>query len=324
MLIPQFWAEGRVQERTAEKQVTVRRFGWSDESQANAQAMADARAHEALTRILRGEKLARRELKRAYNGSEGVPIREEIIARYGETVLTRNGYGAACLNTPSVLFADIDFSDQPAAALVWPVALMLQVLAIVSAVVLRSWRFGVLAELAALIATYPIAALVHRVRTGRAGGPEQMARDRIATFLKTRPGWHLRLYRTPAGVRVLAMHDIFDPTSAAVQECFQSLGVDPIFARMCFRQQCFRARVSPKPWRIGIGRHMRPATVWPIDPVRLPERSEWISEYERAAAGYASCRFIESLGSGTVHPAVADVQQIHDELCQANSDLPIA
>src|ERR1051325_3351768 len=125
MLIPKFWAEGRVQGRTPEQQVTVRRFGWSDESQANAQAMADARAHEALARLLRGEKLPRRELKRAYNGSEGGPIREEIGAGYADTRLTRNSYGAVCLNTPNVLFADIDFTDQPSGALVRPVVVVL-------------------------------------------------------------------------------------------------------------------------------------------------------------------------------------------------------
>src|SRR5437588_8787138 len=125
MLVPKFWAEGRFQEQSAERQITVHRFGWSDESQANAQAMADARAHEALARLLRGEKLPRRELKRAYNGSEGVPIREEIVASYGEVVLTRNSYGAVCLNTPNVLFADIDFENQPIGPVLRPIALML-------------------------------------------------------------------------------------------------------------------------------------------------------------------------------------------------------
>src|SRR4029079_4182709 len=137
--------------------------------------------------------------------------------------------------------------------------------------------------------------------------------------------WHLRLYRTPAGLRVLAMHDVFDPTSAEVSECFGALGVDPIFARMCLRQQCFRARGSPEPWRVGISQHLRPRPgVWPVDPARLPERRAWIKNYEQAAKNYAACHFIAALGSGVVHPDVSDVQQMHDELCQANRALPIA
>src|SRR5262245_45571689 len=99
MIVPQFWAEARIQQRVEKRQVTVRRFGWSDESQADAQINADARAREALARILAGESLPRRERKRPYNGAQGVPIREEIVDRHGDVVLTRNSYGALCLNT---------------------------------------------------------------------------------------------------------------------------------------------------------------------------------------------------------------------------------
>ena len=37
-----------------------------------------------------------------------------------------------------------------------------------------------------------------------------------------------------------------------------AIGADPIYVQMCLRQHCFRARVSSKPWRIGIGQHLRP------------------------------------------------------------------
>jgi len=112
MIVPQFWAEGRIQERVAGKQITVRRYGWSDDSPIAAQAHADQRTQEAFERIARGEQLDRRERKLAYNGAHGVPIREEIVERQGDTVITRNSYGARCLNTPDVLFVDIDF-DEP-------------------------------------------------------------------------------------------------------------------------------------------------------------------------------------------------------------------
>ena len=36
MIVPQFWAEARLQHRAHRKQVTVRRFGWSDLSQEDA------------------------------------------------------------------------------------------------------------------------------------------------------------------------------------------------------------------------------------------------------------------------------------------------
>src|SRR5690349_7262445 len=102
MLIPRFWAEARARHRERTRQITIRRFGWSDASQDEAQAMAEARANEALQRAIRGEILIRREASVAYGGV-GLPIREEILEIVGRNVVTRNSYGARCLNTPDVL-----------------------------------------------------------------------------------------------------------------------------------------------------------------------------------------------------------------------------
>src|SRR4051794_33545978 len=118
MIVPQYWAESRVQYRQEGLQITIRRFGWSDTSQVEAQGNAEARAGEALQRLLSGEKLPRREPKVPYNGAQGVPIREEIVERHGETIITRNSYGARCLNSPNVFFADIDFDQAPTLRLI--------------------------------------------------------------------------------------------------------------------------------------------------------------------------------------------------------------
>jgi hypothetical protein len=45
-----------------------------------------------------------------WNG--GTPIREEVLERRDESVMTRNSYGAHCLNTENVAIADIDFPPQ--------------------------------------------------------------------------------------------------------------------------------------------------------------------------------------------------------------------
>lgn len=323
MLVPKFWAEARARKRTRHKQVTVRRFGWSDESEAAAWAMADARAKAALAEILEGRTVARRERRQPYNGSEGVPIREEIIASHGQMVLTRNSYGAVCLNTPNVLFADIDFHDEASCGLYLAVVACLTVLGVAVGGIIRSYAVVLVSLIGSVILGAWIAGHLHRSFIRWRGGHEQLAKARVERFLRGHPDWNFRVYRTPAGLRALATHATFDPNAPAVAECFRALGTDPIYVRMCSRQHCFRARVSPKPWRIGIGRHLRPG-VWPVDPAKLPERQRWIEEYERAAKDFASCRFLESLGSGSVDPAVMDVLEIHDELCRADSDLPIA
>lgn len=325
MIVPEFWAEARQQGRIGSRQVTVRRWGWSDVSQQEAQAHAETRAAQAFSRLEAGESLARRELKRSYNGAEGVPIREEIISRHGDTVITRNIYGARCLNTPDVLFADIDFAYEPALrAHLLAIASLLPIAVLVGAAT-QSWRLGGISLVLSLFLGPFLARGLHRLWMSAAGGAEQQALTRVQSFSDRHPDWHLRVYRTPGGLRVLVMHRTFAADESAVAEFFRALDTDPIYVRMCLHQRCFRARVSAKPWRAGIEKHILPRPgVWPINPVRLPERLRWVTAYEQTARRFAACHFLTSLGSKVVHPAAQSVQQLHDELCQANSSLPLA
>lgn len=315
MIVPQFWAEARVQHREGKRQLTVRRFGWSESSQEDAQAQAETRAQEALQRIRAGEKLLRREPKLPYNGADGVPIREEVLARHGDTVITRNAYGAHCLNTPDVLFADIDHGAASAA----PIGLGIVVAAAVLGWVLQQWPILIGGLVLAGIAAH----LQKRRHHGRQG---PLALQRIEQFVGQHPDWHLRVYETPAGYRVLAMQRRFDPHEPAVDSFFKALGTDPVYARMCRNQKCFRARLTPKPWRIGVAGHLRPRPgVWPVKAEHLPARQAWISDYEQRAEDYAACRLVKVLGAAaTIEPAALAVQTLHDRMCRAESNLPLA
>jgi len=326
MIVPAYWAEVRLQRRAGDRQVTVRRFGWSDAGQDEAQAMAQARAADALQRIEAGETLPKREPKLPYNGAAGVPIREEITGRHGTAVITRNSYGARCLNVPDVLFADVDFTPRSP----WKAGLVvLAVLALASigaGLAQGSWLFGGLLLSVSLVAFAPIGAFALRLHMKMRGGPEPIALLRIERFLADNHGWNLRTYRTPAGLRVVATHRTFDPVDPEVQRFFQAVGADPVYARMCLNQRCFRARLTAKPWRIGIEGHLRPRPgVWPVDPERLPERGAWVDAYEAKAAGFAACRYVATVGSGVTDPAVEPVIALHDELSRANvPGMPIA
>ena len=325
MIVPQYWAEARQQHRQGQRQITVRRFGWSDESQAAAQQHADARASEAMARLQAGEVLDRRERKVAYNGAEGVPIREEIVRREGDTVITRNSYGALCLNTANVLFADVDFEQTVAGRGIIVAMLVAIAGAIAAGLAGIGWGWAFALMVAGLLFAYPLAQTVFRLWLSLTGGVEQRTRKRIQAFSAAHPQWHLRLYRTPAGFRVLVMHALFDPVTEAVDDFFNALGTDPIYQQMCLNQRCFRARVSPKPWRIGIGQHLRPRPgVWPIASEHLPARQQWLRDYENKAQGFAACQFVERLGSDVINPTAQAVQRLHDELCKANTKLAIA
>ena len=325
MIVPQFWAEARVQDKTREHQITIRRYGWSDSSQEDAQAIADARASEALRRILSGEKIERREPKVPYNGADGVPIREEILSRHGDTIITRNSYGARCLNSPDVLFADIDLPTHDSSRIATIIGWLSLLMGIIYGWMQGSFRSGLLLTGVIYFAAVLVGAIVERLFPRSDTDARTRRMRRIHQFSDANPDWHLRIYETPAGFRVLAMHDTFDPAGDEATRCFRALGTDNIYVRMCANQRCFRARVSPKPWRIGISAHMRPRPgVWPVAPERLPLREAWVRDYEQRATGYASCHFITRLGSERVHPAAEQVAMLHDELSRATSTLPIA
>ena len=326
MIVPRYWAEGRLQQQLAERQLTVRRFGWSDDSPQAAQAHADQRTREAFDRIAAGETLAKRERKVPYNGADGMPIREEIVSRHGETIVTRNSYGALCLNTPDVLFVDVDF-DAPLSGGAFAQAIGPALLCgLLGGWMARSWLAGLGAALVVFVVGWQLA--VKRQRgdaTAVNPAPEKRARARIDRFMQQHRDWLMRVYRTPAGFRLLAMHRTFDPAETAVTDCFAMLGADKVYARMCRNQQCFRARVSAKPWRIGIGEHLRPRPgVWPVAPDKLPLRERWVAQYEEAAKAYAACRFVEAIGSGAVDPKAQAVAQLHDALCRADSEQSLA
>ncbi len=326
MIVPEFWAEARLRVRTHERQITVRRFGWSDESQAAAQANADERAREAFHRIASGEKLDRREPKVPYNGADGVPIREEILSRHGNAVVTRNLYGARCLNTPNVLFADVDLIKGRPPVFTYLTWLLVIGIGIAVKIALSTEKSDQFITTALVVIFYCIAQGIFWLYERVLGDARQRCRRRIRKVAEAHPGWHLRVYETPAGFRILAMHQTFDPQDETVQRFFKALKTDPTYVRMCRNQRCFRARLTAKPWRLGIAEHMKPRPgVWPVKPEHLPRRQLWIDAYEARSRFYAACQFSEALGrTEMVHPEALAIQGLHDELCRAHSGLPLA
>lgn len=325
MLIPYFWAESRRQTKSP-KQVTVKRWGWSDISQEDAQNVADRRAKEAMDRILAGEDLRRRETRDAYGTEEGVPIREEVVSRHGDIAITRNSYGSLCLNTPDVFFADVDAQWHGT----WEIRPFGCVLIVLAAIAAGFWQKSVFWGLGVAFGLLWLWSLINRLINGkRRPLAEAKAKEEslaaIRAFVATNPQWHLRVYETPAGHRLLAMHDVFDPQGDAAKDALVALNSDKRFATLCALQACFRARVSPKYWRAGYKpKESLPKSKWPFPPEHVPRRQTWVAGYDTIASRFASCRFVERLGSQATHPAAEEVRELHDRLCQANSVLPLA
>ena len=319
MRIPSFWAEATISQQHDGKSVVIRRYGWSDTGEPEAKALAQARAEEAAAQLAAGESVVRREPRKGYGGADGTPIREEIIEQRGDSVLTRNSYGAVCLNTPDVLFVDIDDeSFEPPVlgnASLWTAGIVMAVLVGVS-VNMQYSPHGWL--LAALILCATAFVGLRRGREGEAAGRQrkgaalERVRRQIDSFIAAHPDWLLRLYQTPGGLRLMATHRTFAPDDAEAQACFETFQADPIYVRMCLSQRCFRARVSAKPWRMGLRRGLPQAqSHWPVAPAQRQAREQWVADYDAKAQRYAACHFIEAFGSGTAHPRALAVQDWH-------------
>ncbi len=334
MIVPNYWAEAKAVHRDGRRQITLRRMGWSDESEADALRMAEARVAEAVARVAAGEKLPRIDRRLAYNGAQGLPIQEEVLSRHGDEVITRNSYGARCLNTPDVLFADVDYAEppEPHSKRALLVGLTLCTLLLVAGLLIgQPWgqAIRVSAFALAIILYFGLAWIDRRRNAAGAQSWREAQRgvalSRVHAFASAHPSWHLRVYQTPAGLRLLAMHRLFNPNEPEVADFFSALGVDKIYQAMCRNQRCFRARLSAKPWRAGIRDRLLPrTTVWPIREKDRGPRQAWIQAYESRARDFAACRFVETLGANATHPRARAVQALHDAECRADSTLPLA
>jgi hypothetical protein len=160
------------------------------------------------------------------------------------------------------------------------------------------------------------------VRWRRAVDEEPHVPERLTAFLATHPKWRVRVYRTRSGWRYLVVHDLFDPVDAHSRTVLEALGCDPRYVQLTRVQECFRARLTPKPWRCRMalppGRH-------PREDAAVQDRFEkWEVRYRAACEPFATCRFVAEVGSGATTRDVAPVVELHDRETRAGSNLPLA
>jgi hypothetical protein len=286
--IPAYWAKATATDTDREgKPASFSCWRSSDHSIEDAHESALAAAKQVLRRLLSGNRVGR------YGYGE-TPLREEIVESIANAqgemsaAVTRNGYGSLVLSTDRVMFIDLDFP-------------------LVS--VGESLR-------------YFFARLFRPAAVSPAARCESDARRRLEEFLAGNPHWGFRLYRTCAGLRALATHDLFDPADEAAQATMQTLGADPLYVRLCKAQGCFRARLTPKPWRCG--QQGNPPR-WPFESDQQARLfQQWESAYARKQARYATCRFLGELGAERVHPEVQGIIELHDRMTRCHERLELA
>ena len=152
--------------------------------------------------------------------------------------------------------------------------------------------------------------------------PEQRALVNLREALRNHGGATFRIYRTASGFRVMAVDRSFDPTSPETQDLMRVTRSDPAYARLCRSQKCFRARLTPKPWRCGVG---KPPGEFPRS-TRDEENAfaGWLREYEQASTRFATCRYLETIGSGRASGDTRRLQDLHDRVTRCEEPLPLA
>jgi hypothetical protein len=127
------------------------------------------------------------------------------------------------------------------------------------------------------------------------------------------PGLGFRVYQTRNGLRYFCTTQEFDPSDRNTYRLMQSLYADPLYARLCRYQSTFRARLSPKPWRMDVT-----DWEWAVDRTvgswQDPETGLLLPKF----SPYSVCRLLQVVGETTILPQFEAIIRVHDGHCRAD------
>lgn len=280
MKIPKFWASAETQARGRRGEFSILKWSWSDSTMAEALEKARAAAAAVAARITAGEPFPDRY---AYGAEQ--PLREEIVEEIvgadgnAAAVITRNAYGALVLNAEHAMFVDMDFPSGAKGT--------------------SGGGGGLLAR------------LFGKPQPADPVPPpaEASALQKIESWVQQNPEWGFRIYRTASGMRLIATQGLFDPEGAAALNAMHALGCDPLYVKLCRAQKSFRARLTPKPWRIKAS---APPVRFPYPDDKVGTMKRWVAGYDTASAKWATCRFLKAVGNAEVNREVQQIIDVHD------------
>jgi hypothetical protein len=287
--IPRFWSVVEGSDTGPHGERLFRRvWGWSMSSAADALAVAHEELRSALANVRSGT--------RSGGYYPRKPLREPIVDETvvdGEQVLvvTRNRYGAEILNTDRLLIADVDIPELDGRTTDGWLRRMFR----------RSKAEGdPLAEPAPVVE-----------RLGK-----------LENWAGANPSLGVIVYRTASGLRVFVTGVAEPATSAYGEHILTELEADPIYRELCRANGTFRARLTPKPWRLpGL---KAPRERWPFADGSAERRFQrWLAAYEAAARDYAVCRRLTAYGLVT-SALESQIIQLHDDRTRVPTLLPLA
>lgn len=132
------------------------------------------------------------------------------------------------------------------------------------------------------------------------------------------PNYGFIIYETHQGYRVAVIGTQFQARNRQAQKIMRDLGADSLYRTLCKRQNYYRARLTPKPYRIKQSKIR----------VKFPNRDEaqeamqqdWVKAYNEKSVNYAVCKIADKIGNTRINP----ILEYHDEQCKVNQHLTLA
>ena len=137
-------------------------------------------------------------------------------------------------------------------------------------------------------------------------------------FLSKNPdiGSDFRIYETAKGIRVIGKKYL-DPANRKYSRLMSKLNVDWLYLILSRKQNCYRARLTPKPYRLGI-KTIKVRT--PLD-CETQTYKDWSVLYDTAALNYTVAKYVKSIGQDFSYEKAI---KFHDQQCKSSKDLKLA
>lgn len=132
------------------------------------------------------------------------------------------------------------------------------------------------------------------------------------------PGTVWRIYETTKGIRLIVLGQYIEPESSLFSRFCRQINADNLYATLCRHQRCYRARLTPKPFRMKI-KCIKYRCPIPKDEER--EYRYWVAAYERESRGYTVCRLVDTLGNSGLDNQIVE---LHDRYCCRDESLTLA
>lgn len=293
MRLARYWVKEKHPVRWGRHDVRQGCWGWSETSEEEARQMSAARSSRLAAWLQALGDGRPEELGLEYD-YDSRPLREEILQEFENeqrettAAVTRNRYGALVLNTSELVFLDHDIrSPLPRLADLLP-----------------KWLrrlFGVKDR-------------------PPAPDPAEAALDSVRAWCDARPQYAVRVYRTTAGYRLAITNRAIRADSSEAGDLLQD--GDRLYALLCEKQACYRARLTPKPWRIRLP---KPPSLWPHPDAEAEAAFDaWLKRYDNARADRSVCRLIETHGPDETLEELRPLLDLHDRIAGVGTEGELA